>query len=248
MTESNEPALRPEADADMPFDVDPASVRTEYEILHLMRRLIQRYGYAHFLVARLPLAEEQRFSECLALSNWPAELVRQFDASEIFQSSALVERLRRTKLPVAGGTELLRPASKGAEAAALGQFQPYPDMQRHLAVLLHTTSGEPFVAVLSGRRAAPAVAERSMIYLALVQLFECLERTFDRGSATREKLSAREIECLRWAAAGKSSDEIAIILGISAYTVASYFKSAARKLDAVNRMQAIARAMRLKLI
>ncbi len=47
-------------------------------------------------------------------------------------------------------------------------------------------------------------------------------------------LSAREVECLRWAAAGKSSDEIAIILDISAYTVSSYFKSAARKLDAVN--------------
>ena len=68
------------------------------------------------------------------------------------------------------------------------------------------------------------------------------------GSGAREKLSSREVECLRWAAAGKSSDEIAIILGISAYTVSSYFKSATRKLDAVNRMQAIARAMRMKLI
>ena len=50
------------------------------------------------------------------------------------------------------------------------------------------------------------------------------------------------------AAAGKSSDEIAIILGISAYTVSSYFKSATRKLKAVNRMQAIAIALRLRLI
>ncbi|HXV29331.1 MAG TPA: LuxR C-terminal-related transcriptional regulator [Sinorhizobium sp.] len=231
----------------MPFDIDPASVRTEYEILHLMRRLIKRYGFSHFMIARLPMAEEQRFSECLVLSNWPAELVRKYDASAIFEASALIERLRRTKLPVAGGAELLRPAGKGAERAAIRELQPHPEMTRHFALLLHTTSGEPFVAMLSGNRKEPAGAERAMIYLALVQLFECLERTFDAG-ATREKLSSREIECLRWAAAGKSSDEIAIILGISAYTVASYFKSAARKLDAVNRMQAIARAMRLKLI
>jgi DNA-binding CsgD family transcriptional regulator len=223
-------------------------VRTEYEILHLMRRLIARYGFSHFMIARMPMAEEQRFSERLVLSNWPAELVRQYDASEAFQPSTLVERLRRTKLPVAGGAELLQAAGKGAEWRTIRQLQTHPEMARHFAVLLHTTSGEPFVAMFSGRREEPAGVERAMIYLALVQLFECLEQTFDAGTAAREKLSSREIECLRWAAAGKSSDEIAIILGISAYTVASYFKSATRKLDAVNRMQAIARAMRMKLI
>jgi DNA-binding CsgD family transcriptional regulator len=64
----------------------------------------------------------------------------------------------------------------------------------------------------------------------------------------REKLSAREVECLRWSAAGKSSDEIAIILDISTHTVVSYLKSAMRKLEAVNRMQAVARACRFRLL
>ena len=248
MKELNEQAERREADAGALLEIDPASVRTEYELLHLMRRLIKRYDFAHFLIARLPLADEQRFSERLVLSNWPAELVRQYDAGETFQASVLVERLRQTKLPVAGGAELLEPALKGAGKAPLRHLQPHPDMARHFAVLLHTTYGEPFVAVLSGRRDEPEGVERATLYLTVVQLFECLERTFDAGTAVREKLSSREIECLRWAAAGKSSDEIAIILGISAYTVGSYFKSATRKLDAVNRMQAIARAMRMKLI
>ncbi len=248
MMETNETALRCEAALDMLFDVNPGSVRTEYEILHLMRRLIACFGYSHFMVARLPMAEEQRFAECLVLSNWPAELVRQFDAAAIFPGSPLAERLRRTKLPVTGGVELLQAAERSDGRGVIRQLQPDPEMARHFAVLLHTTSGDPFVAVLSGRREEPAGAERAMIYLALVQVFECLERTFEAGSVIREKLSSREIECLRWAAAGKSSDEIAIILGISAYTVASYFKSATRKLDAVNRMQAIARAMRMKLI
>jgi DNA-binding CsgD family transcriptional regulator len=248
MTESNEPALRSEADAGTLFGIDPASVRTEYELLHLMRQLIARYDFAHFVIARLPLADKQRFSERLVLSNWPAELVRRYDASEIFQTSVLAERLRQTKLPVFGGGELLEPAGKGAGEAAVRSLQLHPALARHFAVLLHTTYGEPFVAVLSGTRDEPVGAERATLYLTLVELFECLERTFDAGTMAREKLSSREIECLRWAAAGKSSDEIAIILGISAYTVSSYFKSATRKLDAVNRMQAIARAMRMKLI
>jgi DNA-binding CsgD family transcriptional regulator len=63
-----------------------------------------------------------------------------------------------------------------------------------------------------------------------------------------ENLSSREIECLRWSAAGKSSEEIAIILDLSAHTVIGYLKSAMRKLDSVNRMQAIARALRYRLL
>jgi len=232
----------------MLFDVEPGSVRTEYEVLHLMRRLIACFGYSHFVIARLPMAEEQRFAECLVLSNWPAELVRQVDAAAIFPKSPLAERLRRTKLPVTGGEELLQAAARDEGREAIHPVQLHPEMARHFAVLLHTTSGDSFLAMLSGRREEPAGAERAMIYLALVQAFECLERTFGSGGLVREKLSSREIECLRWAAAGKSSDEIAIILGISAYTVASYFKSATRKLDAVNRMQAIALAMRMKLL
>lgn len=231
----------------MYFEFDPASVRTEYELLHLMRRLIARYRFQRFLIARLPLAEQQRFSESLVLSNWPPELVRQYDASGAFHASVLVQRLRQTKLPLAGGAELLDAASTEGGDISVRHLAD-PDMARHFALLLHTTYGEPYVVLLSGAREEPVGAECAMLYLTLVQLFECLERTFDTGSTVREKLSGREIECLRWAAAGKSSDEIAIILGISAYTVSSYFKSATRKLDAVNRMQAIARAMRMKLI
>lgn len=249
MKELKEPALLRKAEtADLFSDIDTAAVRTEYELLHLMRRLIVHYGFGHFMIARMPFAEQQRFSERLVLSNWPSEFVRQYDAFEAFQSSLLVERLRHTKLPVTGGPELLDVAARPANDAMVRRLLAHPDMARHFAVLLHTSNGDPFVLMLSGRRETPEGVECATLYLTLVQLFECLERTFDTGNAAREKLSSREVECLRWAAAGKSSDEIGIILGISAYTVSSYFKSATRKLDAVNRMQAIARAMRLKLI
>ena len=117
-----------------------------------------------------------------------------------------------------------------------------------LAFLLHATAGEPFAMVFSGKEPLRRPDDLPQLYFAAVQLFACLEQTFVRHRVVKDRLSGREIECLRWAAAGKSSDEIAIILGISAYTVSSHFKSAAKKLGAVNRMQAIASAMRMKLI
>ncbi|WP_436125305.1 helix-turn-helix transcriptional regulator [Aminobacter sp. LjRoot7] len=62
------------------------------------------------------------------------------------------------------------------------------------------------------------------------------------------KLTPRELECLRWASAGKTSSETSIILGRSLETVRLHIKNAIAKLDAANRSQAVAMAIRLGLI
>jgi LuxR family transcriptional regulator len=69
---------------------------------------------------------------------------------------------------------------------------------------------------------------------------------FPRSGAAR--LSPREIECLHWAALGKSAEDIAAILGRSIETVRVHLKHAYQKLGATNRAQAVARALRLGLI
>ncbi len=60
----------------------------------------------------------------------------------------------------------------------------------------------------------------------------------------RARLSAREVECLRWTAVGKTTWEISVILKLSEHTVTDYLQSAAAKLNAVNRTQAVAEAIR----
>lgn len=56
-------------------------------------------------------------------------------------------------------------------------------------------------------------------------------------------LSEREIDCMRWAAAGKTSWETAIILGISERTVNFHLRNACCKLQAPNRRAAVAVAL-----
>jgi DNA-binding CsgD family transcriptional regulator len=58
-------------------------------------------------------------------------------------------------------------------------------------------------------------------------------------------LTKREAECLRWAAAGKTNDEIATILGLKRTTIRFHIRTAAQKLDAVNRDQALFKAAQL---
>ncbi len=61
-------------------------------------------------------------------------------------------------------------------------------------------------------------------------------------------LTVRELECLRWAADGKTSWEIGQKLGIAERTAIFHLNNSARKLGVIGRRQAIARAMRLELI
>ncbi|WP_274630138.1 response regulator transcription factor [Arvimicrobium flavum] len=61
-------------------------------------------------------------------------------------------------------------------------------------------------------------------------------------------LSRREAECLGLAAAGKSEWEISRILGISEHTSEKHLLNAKMKLGAVNRVQAVAVAIRRGLI
>ena len=59
------------------------------------------------------------------------------------------------------------------------------------------------------------------------------------------RLSKREVECLRWAAVGKTDVEISLILSRSCATVRFHINNAATKLEAVNRSQTVFKAAQL---
>lgn len=61
-------------------------------------------------------------------------------------------------------------------------------------------------------------------------------------------MTAREREVLRWAADGKTSWEVSVILRISERTVKFHLIQASRKLNAVNRTAAVAKALARGLI
>ncbi|WP_255500614.1 helix-turn-helix transcriptional regulator [Caulobacter sp. 17J80-11] len=93
----------------------------------------------------------------------------------------------------------------------------------------------------------------------LTELFEALTRRWGMASApeadrlkvefsakfpTAGLLTPRQAECLRWAAEGKSSWDIAQITGLSPRTVDEHLDNACRRLGVKRRAQAVAAATR----
>lgn len=63
-----------------------------------------------------------------------------------------------------------------------------------------------------------------------------------------QQLTEREIECLRHASTGMTSEEISGVMPLAAATVTAHLRNAAGKLNAANRVQAIAEAIRRGII
>ena len=72
----------------------------------------------------------------------------------------------------------------------------------------------------------------------------CRAGSCESDGQRRRVLSDRERDILAWAAEGKSSWEIATILGVSERTVNWHVEQSKKKLDAVTRTQAVIKALR----
>ena len=98
--------------------------------------------------------------------------------------------------------------------------------------------------------AAPALDTGALCeaHAACLALFVEVARQRPLAGAALPSMSKREIECLRLTANGFTSDEIAAALGLSVHTANQYLTSSAHKLNAVNRIHAVAKALRAGLI
>ncbi|MDB5815262.1 MAG: Transcriptional regulator, LysR family [Rhodocyclales bacterium] len=76
----------------------------------------------------------------------------------------------------------------------------------------------------------------------------CVQHLTELCEHKMPRLSPRELECLSWASAGKTSWEIGMLLDISERTVVFHLQNAAAKLGVVGRQHAVAKSITLGIL
>jgi DNA-binding CsgD family transcriptional regulator len=105
------------------------------------------------------------------------------------------------------------------------------------------------IVILAGQEPDMSPVLRSMLHLLAHLAFQKSETLDDSGGKGESRtLTARELECLRWVAVGKTDSEIAVILSIKPRTARFHIENAKRKMGVATRVQAVAEAMRLQTI
>ena len=198
---------------------------------------------AYMLVAILH--EEDRNTARILASNWihdAIELVGRRLIANLAQAPATAPGTRPRSLLASEAPDLpgLLDGEEAALLDVLGHREIYPlrvqaGRQRYFILFSSERVDRINQDALTG-------AQMRCCY-ALSQIPEML-----RQAVTQDPLSDRERECLIWVSEGKTTDEVAVILGVSGNTVNSYITHAIQKLAASNRAMAIATAIRSGII
>ncbi|TPW26422.1 LuxR family transcriptional regulator [Martelella alba] len=225
--------------------------QTFSSLMHALTNFTSKFGLDCLIAGTMPGGRETKASlkDRFLLSGFDPGWLERYINNRYVEVDPVIERIKRSSVPFLW-SEIQN--SSHAPVGTVGrrvlneatEFR----LREGFAVPLWTTD---FVAAVSlaGEHAELSPSERGMVALASTYaVTKAMTLNNIRSERQRASLSPRELECLKWVAAGKTEWEIGMILNISEHTADRHLANVHRKLGAVTRPQAIANAFRLGFI
>ncbi|WP_064693810.1 transcriptional regulator VisN [Rhizobium aegyptiacum] len=200
-----------------------------------LRALMEYVGASHYLLARCDLIQESGL-DFIVSSDWPFDLVKEV-ANDLVSGYARSTELEKCMQVFQPNFALLPEGADVPEGASRQYCSLTFNVGRSRLALMFLF-GEGFI--LSPER----LRDVGLLAGYVASFLRCGGARVDRDF----ELTDRELECLFWIAEGKTSDEIAVILGISRNTINNYITSVMRKTATKTRSEAIAFAVRNNLV
>ena len=224
---------------------DIQNLQTQFDIFRLMRQVTEAYGCRSFIVCQLPPRTQLELSGRTIITNWPSELLTLFDQANLLQTSPILLRLRQSVLPFRYSMDdISRERGNDASRALFKRF----GMNEGAYFPTHDALGNRGTVGFAGEKVCFSLQQMMELSYLSLHIYQRLAEIRAIDVRPVETLTDREIDCLNWTAAGKSSAEIADILTLSEHSVNHYLNRATKKLETVNRTQAVAKCLRLGLI
>jgi LuxR family quorum sensing-dependent transcriptional regulator len=216
------------------------------DVTSAMEDALVPFGVESFIVTGLP-TKGQPFEELVMASRWPAEFFMLYIENAYAQCDPLSRRSIQSHMPFewdAGDYRTHadpRVVELMAHAAAFG-------LRRGYLVPIHGPEGGEGCVSMAAAELDLSDCDKSSLHLISLYGFDRMRRLRGPLPEKRVALTRREREVLTWAAHGRFASQISETLGISKRTVDEHTQTAARKLGAANRTQAVAIALRDRLI
>ncbi|MEO9340720.1 LuxR C-terminal-related transcriptional regulator [Mesorhizobium sp. SB112] len=215
-----------------------AQLTSRGDLTSFFMQLAERIGADSYMLVAMVHDQDKTDARIIA-SNWV------YDAIEL-AGRDLITILAQSQFAFAPGTIAQSLHTARAPEFLDGQKAKLLDIMGHSEIYsLRLNVGRQPLYVLFSADEEGAI---ETALLAMVQLQCCYALSQISGmltaAALEDPLSDRERECLFWVSEGKTTDDVSVILGVSANTVNAYITSVIRKLSATNRAMAIATAIR----
>ncbi|MCV9937329.1 LuxR family transcriptional regulator [Boseaceae bacterium BT-24-1] len=222
-------------------DIDAAS--TSERALKTFEGVLQRFGLHSFLITGLPVPHDSEWHRAILHDGWSREWFIRYESEGHFPHDPCAARSRLSAKPFfwhqlpAGG---LTPRGRLVmdEAAEFG-------MKDGICVPIHVPLAGPAVVTAASDRIDVPPGAMPLIETLCVHLFRKVSGWENRSDKDEgSPLTPRERELLQWSAQGKTNEDISCILGIATHTVESHQRNIRDKLDAINIVHAVVKALR----
>jgi DNA-binding CsgD family transcriptional regulator len=222
------------------------SVSSEKDLHGQLAELATRLGFDHFVYCTLG-DYGQRLGT--VINGYPAAWADRYVRNDYVKVDPVMHHCLRSVTPLAW-----HPSAFGSEQ----ERTFFNEAGEHgvglgMSCSVRGRGGEMSILSFASNSFSRAALQHVHDNLAVGQLLTCYvheatDRLFGRAAAQEVQLSAREQECLKWAAGGKSNWQIGRIMNITEHGVGFHFRNIFRKLGVSTRQQAIVRAMLLGLL
>lgn len=213
-------------------------------IARLARAHAEELGYSSFIYAmRIPTAFAE--SRVVQIKGYPESWLERYWDESYYAVDPVIDYCSHHVSPVQW--QRLVPRMSATARRMMGEAGEF-GLRSGISMPVHGPHGElgilSFARTKDGTLSRAAVA-RAMVTVQLLGAYahEAVRRVEGVVDAEPAQLSARERDCLRWAADGKTSWEISKLINISERTVNFHFDNTVAKLKASNRQHAIAKAI-----
>lgn len=212
-------------------------------IANRLAAYLRGYGLLHVLITGLPEEAGDAWHRSIIFDGWPIEWFDRYTSNRHFRHDPCIAETRMAAAPflwadvVAGDltAEQSRVMSEAADFA----------LKDGVCVPIHIPYRPPWVVSAAGPEAHVNAANLRLIEMVSFHAFRSLMSTMGSAKQTDDAVpSFREREVLSWIAAGKSSEDVACILGISRHTVERHLSNVRAKFGAINTVHAVTRAIR----
>jgi len=214
-------------------------------VIQLFETEIKACGFHAYIMAGLP-SPGTSLSDLTVAHGWPPEWFEIYTRENFIAMDPIPQYGASTVQPFEWSEARYDKESNPAAHLVMTRATEFRLMQGY-CIPLHYDEGGAVISMATEQLDIDPVAKSALQLIGIYAHNRI--RTLGRPKPEkRDLLTAREREVLRWAADGKTAWEVSVILKISERTVKFHLIQASRKLNAVNRTSAVAKALARGLI
>lgn len=220
-----------------------------YDLFRLLKDIAANHNFSHFSVMRLPVDDENKLAQISIVTNWPPELIQEYDQLQLLQTNPIIKLLKSSNKPVLWDLDTIYHPQSSKTRSAVVELLSNFNCKKGIFIPCTAVDGTRGFVSFDGHNENQVTEEiiATLVFQASL-VFDRLIGLSDKLDKQEAELSERELQCLHLMAAGSATGAIAFELDISEHTVNHHISVLCQKLRARNRAHAVSLAFRSKIL